>query len=121
MQILSNYVKNALEAVSDGAAEEAVITLSIREVETGEIEFGVRDTGYGIAPEALDSIFRHGFTTKTDGHGFGLHSAACAAEELGGCVAVHSDGIGKGALFTLRIPCVAPVETSGQAISDIAN
>lgn len=110
LQILSNYVKNALEAVGECMADQPVITLSIRRTPSGEIEFGVRDNGHGITPESLSSIFRHGFTTKKNGHGFGLHSAACAAEEMGGCVAVHSDGIGRGALFTLQVPLSACVE-----------
>jgi sensor histidine kinase regulating citrate/malate metabolism len=49
-------------------------------------------------------IFHHGFTTKRGGHGFGLHASACAALELGGSLRVHSDGLGRGARFTLEIP-----------------
>ena len=44
----------------------------------------VIDTGVGIAPENMIRIFTHGFTTKKTGHGFGLHSGALAAKELGG-------------------------------------
>jgi two-component system, NtrC family, sensor kinase len=58
----------------------------------------------GIAPEMFTRIFQYGFTTREEGHGFGLHSSALAAQELGGSLRVHSDGPGQGATFTLEIP-----------------
>ena len=64
----------------------------------------VSDTGEGILRENLDRIFSHGFSTKKDGHGFGLHSAMLAAKELGGSLHVQSDGLGRGATFTLELP-----------------
>ena len=68
----------------------------------------VRDNGVGIAPENLINIFGHGFTTKKDGHGFGLHSGANAAKEMGGRLSAHSDGLGQGAEFTLELPVAKP-------------
>jgi signal transduction histidine kinase len=64
----------------------------------------VEDNGEGIAPENLPRLFVHGFTTRRHGHGFGLHSCALAAREMGGAITVHSDGPGGGAAFTLDIP-----------------
>jgi len=52
----------------------------------------------------MPRLFNYGFTTKPDGHGFGLHSSALAARELGGALTAHSDGPGKGARFTLELP-----------------
>jgi signal transduction histidine kinase len=49
-------------------------------------------------------LFSHGFTTRKDGHGFGLHSCALAAQEMGGSLTVRSDGVGQGATFILDIP-----------------
>ena len=63
-----------------------------------------RDNGIGIAPENITRIFSHGFTTKRKGHGFGLHSAANAAREMGGNLTAHSDGVGCGATFILELP-----------------
>jgi signal transduction histidine kinase len=71
---------------------------------TDRVRIEIRDTGVGIAPELLTRIFQYGFTTRRDGHGFGLHSSALAAQELGGTLAVQSDGVGKGATFTLELP-----------------
>jgi signal transduction histidine kinase len=64
----------------------------------------VIDNGVGIPPENLTRIFAHGFTTRKDGHGFGLHSGALAARELGGSLSAHSDGPGCGATFILDLP-----------------
>jgi signal transduction histidine kinase len=64
----------------------------------------VIDSGIGIPPENLERIFNHGFTTRADGHGFGLHSSALAARELGGSLQASSAGPGHGATFTLTLP-----------------
>ncbi len=58
----------------------------------------------GIPPENLTRVFAHGFTTKRDGHGFGLHSCVLAAKDMGGSLEVHSEGTGQGATFILKIP-----------------
>jgi signal transduction histidine kinase len=64
----------------------------------------VIDNGVGIHPDNMGRLFRHGFTTRKTGHGFGLHSGALAAKELGGALTAHSDGPGQGATFILEIP-----------------
>jgi signal transduction histidine kinase len=67
----------------------------------------VADNGIGIPPENLVSIFSHGFTTKKNGHGFGLHSGALAAHQLGGSLTAASAGPDQGATFTLELPLQA--------------
>ena len=104
LQILINLLRNAQQAVDHGNALEKRIT--IRLVSSGDkhVAVQVHDNGMGIAPENLNRIFGHGFTTKKDGHGFGLHSCALAAREMGGSLLAQSDGVGKGATFTLALP-----------------
>jgi len=68
----------------------------------------VIDNGVGIDPEVMSRLFGHGFTTRKSGHGFGLHSAALAASELGGSLKAMSDGVGKGATFLLTLPRQTP-------------
>lgn len=68
------------------------------------LRFSVKGQGEGIATENLSSIFNHGFTTRKEGHGFGLHSCALAAVEMNGHLNVYSDGPELGAVFTLEIP-----------------
>ena len=85
--------------------------VSIQAPTNKRVQIQVQDNGIGIAPENLNRIFAHGFTTKKDGHGFGLHSSALAAKEMGGALHAHSDGLGRGALFTLELP-VAPARAA---------
>jgi len=104
LQILINVIRNAKYAVSESRREDKSIVVSIRRNGNDCVKIAVADNGIGIAPEILTRIFAHGFTTKTDGHGFGLHCAALAAKELGGSLAAHSAGVGQGATFTLELP-----------------
>jgi signal transduction histidine kinase len=69
-----------------------------------QIKVVVADNGIGIPPENLTRIFNHGFTTRKDGHGFGLHSGALAAKEMGGRLTARSEGPNKGATFILQLP-----------------
>jgi signal transduction histidine kinase len=68
------------------------------------IKISVIDNGVGISEENLARIFGYGFTTKKEGHGFGLHSSALVAKEMGGTLTVHSEGLGQGTTFTLELP-----------------
>ncbi|MFP5229874.1 MAG: sensor histidine kinase [Acidobacteriota bacterium] len=103
MQILLNLLRNAVDAVR-GAERSRAIAVRTRRMGEGRVGIEVRDNGVGIPPENLVRIFSHGFTTKSDGHGFGLHSAALAARELGGSLTVESEGLDQGAVFTLELP-----------------
>jgi C4-dicarboxylate-specific signal transduction histidine kinase len=103
LQILVNLVRNAQLACIE--SQQPAKLLILRAVCVGErIRISVIDNGVGIAPENLNRIFSHGFTTRKDGHGFGLHSSALAARELGGSLRAYSDGIGRGATFVLELP-----------------
>jgi signal transduction histidine kinase len=113
MEILVNLIQNARQATVE-FAEEPRITVRVRTKGADKALIEVQDNGMGIAPENLARIFTHGFTTKKNGHGFGLHSSANAAREMGGALTARSDGPGKGATFVLEIPFKA-VETKGVA------
>jgi PAS domain S-box-containing protein len=108
LQILVNLIRNAKYACDEAGVSEKVITVRIRLSATpGRVQLTVEDNGVGIPPENLTRIFRHGFTTRPTGHGFGLHSAANAAREMKGSLTAQSAGHGRGATFTLELP-VAP-------------
>jgi signal transduction histidine kinase len=79
----------------------------------GGVQIKVTDNGIGIRPEHIARIFTHGFTTKKDGHGFGLHSGALTARDLGGVLRVDSAGPGRGATFTLDLPLKLPETVYG--------
>jgi signal transduction histidine kinase len=107
LQILVNLIGNAVQAMEDAPEPERELTLTtmLAQSDDGELlRIGVSDRGEGIAPHNLERIFAHGFTTRKHGHGFGLHSSALAAVEMGGRITVHSDGLGRGAVFTLELP-----------------
>ena len=103
LQILVNLLSNAKDAV--GAQPNRAITVRVEMNADGFAKASVTDNGIGIPAENLTRIFQHGFTTRKDGHGFGLHSGALAANEMGGSLTVWSGGPGKGAVFTLQLPC----------------
>jgi signal transduction histidine kinase len=105
LQILVNLISNSLHALKDQPVRELTLRLARR---AKGVAIVVGDTGVGIAPEHLERIFRHGFTTRIDGHGFGLHASANSVAELGGSIAVASDGVGRGATFTVELPLACP-------------
>jgi two-component system, NtrC family, sensor kinase len=105
LQILINLITNARQAMKD--SREKILTVGIQAATEASVRIFVRDTGSGVASENMTRIFAHGFTTKTNGHGFGLHNSALAAKEMDGSLTVHSDGPGKGAIFTLELPLTA--------------
>jgi len=103
LQILVNLIRNAKHACDDSERDDKQITLRVAG-ENGRIKISVIDNGVGIPAENLTRIFNHGFTTRKEGHGFGLHSGALAAKELGGTLVAFSEGAGCGATFTLELP-----------------
>ena len=107
LQILVNLIGNSKQALDGLELPDPTITLAARLV-PGErqqlLRITVADNGVGIPAENLPRVFTHGFTTRKNGHGFGLHSCVLAAQEMGGSLGVHSQGAGLGAIFTLDIP-----------------
>lgn len=104
LQILTNLISNARQAFNDTDTIDKQVTISLRHCPSDQILISVSDNGVGIAQENLTRIFQHGFTTRREGHGFGLHSSAIAASEMDGILTVESSGPGKGATFTLELP-----------------
>jgi signal transduction histidine kinase len=102
-EILLNLISNAGHALEEAAGTVKRLVLRAR-CDSERLSILVEDTGCGIAAENLTLIFNHGFTTRTNGHGFGLHSSACAAAELDGTLEARSDGPGAGATFVLTLP-----------------
>jgi len=103
LQILVNLIRNAKHACDDAGGDDKRLTVRVANGE-GKLKISVVDNGVGIPSENLTRIFNHGFTTRKNGHGFGLHSGALAAKELGGALLAQSEGPGKGATFTLELP-----------------
>ena len=117
LQILVNLISNAKHAMSDASGPSPCITIGAALADTAEgpagrvLRITVADNGEGIPPENLTRVFAHGFTTRKNGHGFGLHSCVLAAQEMGGTLSAHSDGAGQGATFVLDVPIETPEST----------
>jgi signal transduction histidine kinase len=103
-QILRNFISNALKFTTDGE-----VRVTARALENERIEFAVADTGIGIAPEHVATLFSDFVQIDTRiqrrlrGTGLGLSLARKFAELLGGEVGVQSQE-GKGSRFFVVIP-----------------
>ncbi|MFL6448297.1 MAG: two-component regulator propeller domain-containing protein [Bryobacteraceae bacterium] len=104
LEILVNLLSNAKHAVLDHDCPTRRIRVGLKRTSLERVRIEVQDTGVGIPQENLTRIFAHGFTTKPSGHGFGLHSGALAARQLGGSLWAESQGLGRGATFILELP-----------------
>jgi PAS domain S-box-containing protein len=113
LQILVNVIRNAKYACDETETGEKRVTVRVWAAD-GTMRVAVIDTGVGIPPENLERIFSHGFTTRKGGHGFGLHSCALAAKDLGGSLQGESAGPGHGATFTLTLPLTQPESPHGR-------
>lgn len=103
LQILVNLIRNAKYACDDSGRADLQLTVRVANGD-GRVRIVIQDNGVGIPVENLTRIFNHGFTTRKNGHGFGLHNGALAAKEMGGSLTAHSEGPGQGATFTLELP-----------------
>jgi len=111
LQVLLNLLRNAKQAVKDSDREDKRVWVRIYRWGEDRIRIAVEDNGVGLASENLTQIFSHGFTTRRDGHGFGLHSGANAARKMGGALWAESEGLGGGATFTLELPLTGQEST----------
>lgn len=112
-QIIDNLLVNAAKFTPDGGR----IRVANRSVD-GEVVIEIVDSGVGIAPDVLPTIFDslvQGPTTidrAQGGLGLGLSIARGLVHMHGGTIGAHSDGLGQGSTFTVRLPACAPPQAS---------
>jgi signal transduction histidine kinase len=104
LEILVNLIQNARHAMQANDPPVRRLTIRAEVIAEGELRISVSDNGMGIDAENMPKVFNMGFTTKSSGHGFGLHTSANAATEMGGSLAATSDGVSQGANFILEVP-----------------
>ncbi|HYH96654.1 ATP-binding protein [Hyalangium sp.] len=104
LQIVVNLLSNASHALLDSQRPDKQLTLRIAPQPEQRLRIEVADNGVGISAEHLPRIFSQGFTTKKNGHGFGLHTSALAVSELQGHLSCSSPGRGHGATFIIDLP-----------------
>ena len=101
LQILTNLITNAIDAVVQSEKPKIEFRISQKD---RLMSLTVKDNGIGIEPNMLPKLFQFGFTTKSGGSGFGLHTSALDAAILGGRLTAYSNGVGHGATFILELP-----------------
>jgi len=119
MHILINLLKNAKESILSEASDTQRLLISSAEIED-VVQIKISDSGCGISPENLPKLFAHGFTTKKNGHGFGLHSCKHYMQQMNGSIWAESEGKSKGATFILELPSISqskPTETKTGRLS----
>jgi len=110
-QVLLNLVRNAVEAVDGGEGPLREVSLGVQRATDGGVHFTVRDTGPGLAPEALDKVFEPFYTTKPDGIGIGLPLSRSIADAHGGRLWAGAEA--SGAAFHLVLPAAQELEHAG--------
>ncbi|EMI52135.1 multi-sensor signal transduction histidine kinase [Rhodopirellula sallentina SM41] len=118
LQILINFVANAQDAVREIDDVPRQVHLSTR-IRGDYVEFAVTDNGPGIAKDVLPKLKQFGFTTKNDGHGFGLHSCDLTAKALQGRLEIENNESGRGACFRLVLPLVLSREIEFEKVCAI--
>ena len=113
LQVLVNLIKNSADSLGESPKTPKRLNIVIKMTEPDRLSLRIEDNGIGIPPENLTRIFAHGFTTKKQGHGFGLHTGALAIAEMGGTLRAESDGHNRGASFILELPTHEERETDG--------
>jgi len=104
LQILLNLLSNARHSLVESGRPDKLLTIRVQRIAEERLRIAVADNGVGIAPEDAPRLFTQGFTTKKDGHGFGLHISALAAAEMDAFLSCESEGRGQGATFTIEMP-----------------
>ncbi len=113
-QVALNLMRNAIEAMSDGAATRRTLTITSSRPDEGHVEVAVADTGRGIAPELSERIFESFFTTKDQGLGIGLALSRRIIEAHGGRLWAESQA-GAGATFRFTLPIEGATHGEGES------
>jgi signal transduction histidine kinase len=104
IQVLVSLIDNAEHALAESSNEPKQLKIRVTKADNNKVKIEISDNGIGIRQEDLNKIFSKGFTTKSSGHGFGLHGCQKAAKDMQGNITVNSSGPGQGTTFTLEIP-----------------
>ncbi|HEX2548220.1 MAG TPA: CHASE4 domain-containing protein [Gammaproteobacteria bacterium] len=104
LQIFVNLIKNAIDSLLESEVKHKKLSIELHEKDDKHFEVKITDNGLGIEKDNILKIFTYGYTTKETGHGFGLHTSAVSAQDMGGLLTAKSPGLGKGATFTIVLP-----------------
>jgi signal transduction histidine kinase len=105
--VFINLFVNAADAMGMQEGRRAIAVKTRSDGGASQVRVDISDTGPGIRPEHLSRMFEFMFTTKPDGHGFGLSTSHRAIENHGGHISVESPE-GSGAHFVIQLPTRGP-------------
>ena len=103
IRIITNLVKNAIQAIPESQVEKK-ISIKVKK-ENNTVLIQVTDNGNGIEAQNIPRIFEPKFTTKTSGMGLGLGIIKNIIENYKGTITFESE-IGKGTVFTVTLPLI---------------
>lgn len=103
LQVMVNLLRNARDALLESLNKDKMIVIKTA-IKKDRVVIEISDNGVGIQQKNLNKIFNYGFTTKSSGHGFGLHNSALALNAIGGEIHATSAGQGKGTTFIIELP-----------------
>lgn len=103
LHLLIDLIRNAIEAMAQHE-NQGLLKVTVDDGDPKNLVITIRDNGAGIPEEAQASIFNHGYTTKDDHKGFGLHAAANVMSELGGRINLDASSPESGTTFSLHFP-----------------
>lgn len=103
-QVFGNLFSNAVESITEIGRERGVIEVSIVPDGHGQVRIAIRDNGEGFDPEASQSLFERGYSSRTKkSGGLGLHWCANAVRLMEGSLELTSEGKGLGAVATITL------------------
>jgi len=103
IRIITNLVKNAIQAIPDEKTEKSILVAVKRE--ENNVNITVKDNGIGIELEYIEHIFEPKFTTKTSGMGLGLGIIKNIIENYKGTITFETE-YGKGTTFKVSLPII---------------
>jgi signal transduction histidine kinase len=103
IRIITNLVKNAIQAIPEEQTEKSILVAVKRE--ENNVNITVKDNGIGIELEYIEHIFEPKFTTKTSGMGLGLGIIKNIIENYKGTITFETE-FGKGTTFTVSLPII---------------
>jgi signal transduction histidine kinase len=102
-EVMLNLIYNAIEAMAPVAGAPRIVTITTARLGRNAISVSLKDSGPGIEPEKLASIFDPFVTTKKEGTGLGLAICKMIIDQHDGQLLVENDKAG-GAMFTIELP-----------------
>jgi NO-binding membrane sensor protein with MHYT domain len=107
LQILVNLLRNAKDSLLASNHSNKILSVKTRHINKF-VNILINDNGIGLTEEQMKKIFTYGYSTKLEGHGYGLHASILSVRSMNGDLKAESEGEGKGATFIIELPYKLP-------------